>query len=1473
MLISNKYEVESLLGKGSMGEVYKVREVASGTFSALKILPSWLTDHPELLARYYHEAHAIAGLNHPNIVRIIDLDHDDELKFHYFVMEYIHGRKLSDFFEEKKTLALKEIISIARQIGSALQRAHLNAHPLIHRDIRPCNIMLEDHSARAVLMDFGIAKGLNESHMNPGKMMPDTVRYCPPEQLLDEPLDGRADIYALGMVMYEAYTGNQLFAGLTEEQIICSVSSGKGNEPPAFNDSTPIEFKALITKAIARKRTDRHHDMREFLTELETCGSLQEAIKESNKDADIRRENAQAPDQHGQKPEDEAQDHATLVHPTKHREEEAKAMQPHDAAGFQKRAERAKSDVEAVKTEADRYNAKENARTFYGRALHFQSRGEECLKKSSYREAYELFREAFRIYQDAREFAHYKSLKDDAEVLSERVKEAYDEAVKVDAKEGAPTLFKKAIEFEQKANTAFSSEDFPQANRLFRDAIENYVLARQQVIDQQKQLDMLKARKQVLKLWHRARKTGAEQLFGVEFAEALTLKEQGQHWENRQRPEEAAGYYNKAAVLFEQIHNETESLATLDQVEIIKQRLADGMDKFQPLRSWAKEAWSEADAQRGEADAAWHDKQYPLARKLYSRAQEAYNQAQQQAVAEQCAESAQTLQSRTQESQRVADHCEARAYCRTTYQNAIEAQAKGLNSLKNRKFQDAVEHFRKAGETFDRAVEERHQQLKLEIISLQRQARECRAQDHAGPLYHKGLESLLKAEEFREQSCDKRSYDSYREAYRLFKEARETTKHKMEKEEKEDVQLQPPSKTRDRQSWNEPRIKNDTEKSSQVNRLDQTIDLFEEVCTEFDRSEAEADHQSADPERAGSEDKTIVVNRYSGKQRHALSRHGGTKRRAASALAVILLVMAGLMMFDFASTRHPSVATAPRAGLSIKKIMPPEAALSLAGGHGQTFAVEVSDKQKSRPDYTWYLDGKEQAKGDRWTYTPVFNGPESASKEVKVVITDRKGHSLEKMWLVKIVPPAVNHAPRIVNKEPGEQHISLTRREAIVFSAEVSDEDPDDQLAVSWTLDGQEVSRSMAWIYEPGAEGRHEVALTVTDQAGLQDEYVWNITENTPVNNHPPRIVKTEPSEQKIELDAGAVINFSADAADDDSNGALTYTWFVDRHKQSTSNSLDYKVPSEGRHKISLKVADQDGMHTYRTWYITARKPSSACVHVNETDELCLPDSNVANQTGFKDRPATMANSTETRVNHAPGIKNTSPPGQKLDLFLGKPAYFSVEAFDNDPDDRLAYSWSLDGEEQSTNVAWPYTPETLGRHKVTLRVTDREGKQAQRTWLVNAVSPPARCVTLDAGSELCLPDPNAAFQEKSKALTMPPMTANVSAENHPPHIFRTHPFEQRVELLLGHQIVFSAEAGDPDPDDRLAYTWSLDGQPMSSHNTWLYRPDSAGRHAVDLSVTDKAGRKAQRTWHVTVGAPAAACITLEDNSELCMPVR
>jgi serine/threonine protein kinase len=137
MIISHKYEVQDQLGQGSMGVVYKMRHMALETISALKVLPTHLMGNPELVKRFYREARVMARLNHPNIVRVIDIHRDDDLQFYYFVMEYIQGQNLRQYLQERGALSLREVIEITRQVARALDSAHSHNPPVIHREVAP----------------------------------------------------------------------------------------------------------------------------------------------------------------------------------------------------------------------------------------------------------------------------------------------------------------------------------------------------------------------------------------------------------------------------------------------------------------------------------------------------------------------------------------------------------------------------------------------------------------------------------------------------------------------------------------------------------------------------------------------------------------------------------------------------------------------------------------------------------------------------------------------------------------------------------------------------------------------------------------------------------------------------------------------------------------------------------------------------------------------------------------------------------------------------------------------------------------------------------------------------------------------------------------------------------------------------------------------------------------------------------------
>ncbi|MGE4093714.1 MAG: protein kinase, partial [Candidatus Binatia bacterium] len=271
MVISRKYEVVGQLGQGGMGLVYKVRHTTLQNILALKVLPADLMDDEEMLARFYREARVMAHLSHPHIVRVMDIDRDDNMNLHYFVMEYIEGITLGQYIKNKGGLTPPEIIDISRQVAGALSYAHNHNPPIIHRDIKPANIMIEDRTSRMVVMDFGIAKELGSGNSTSSGVVIGTLKYASPEQLRHEPLDGRADVYSLGMVMYEMYTGKQFFAGLDEPTVLGKVLSDQNENEPHFDGATNLALAAIIRKAIAKFREQRYRTMEELLRALDLC--------------------------------------------------------------------------------------------------------------------------------------------------------------------------------------------------------------------------------------------------------------------------------------------------------------------------------------------------------------------------------------------------------------------------------------------------------------------------------------------------------------------------------------------------------------------------------------------------------------------------------------------------------------------------------------------------------------------------------------------------------------------------------------------------------------------------------------------------------------------------------------------------------------------------------------------------------------------------------------------------------------------------------------------------------------------------------------------------------------------------------------------------------------------------------------------------------------------------------------------------
>jgi len=278
-LIKNKLRIVRQVGRGGMGFVYEAFHEGLRVTRALKQIVGDLQDNPEIERRFLHEAQMMARLEHPHIVRVFDIDQEPGFGT-YLLMEFIRGRDLGDVLRQEGRFSYAETLRIGIAVASALDCAHRAG--LVHRDIKPANILIEDGTGRPVVTDFGIAKEVesaneNESFTRTGSFV-GTYRYSSREQIRAEkgvPIDGRADVYSLGVVLYEIFAGRKYLAGMPELKIASCVGYQDDWQPVLdYPEEPPPRFATLIDDAIAPDRDRRVRSAAELVERLEECRRL-----------------------------------------------------------------------------------------------------------------------------------------------------------------------------------------------------------------------------------------------------------------------------------------------------------------------------------------------------------------------------------------------------------------------------------------------------------------------------------------------------------------------------------------------------------------------------------------------------------------------------------------------------------------------------------------------------------------------------------------------------------------------------------------------------------------------------------------------------------------------------------------------------------------------------------------------------------------------------------------------------------------------------------------------------------------------------------------------------------------------------------------------------------------------------------------------------------------------------------------------
>ena len=247
------YAIESLLGRGGMGAVYLATHARLERKVALKMIAPELTDDDDFRARFLRESQLAASLDHPNVIPIYDADEIDGVL--YIAMRYVDGPSLQELIRERGSLSPVDALRIIEQIGGALDAAHRAG--LVHRDLKPANILLAEPGDHAYLCDFGLAKRTSSKGLTRTGTFLGTVDYCSPEQIRGEPLDGRADVYSLGCVLFHCFAGRAPYVRDTE---IAVLHAHLMDPPPLLSGVRPdlSSFDASLVKAMAKDPDDRY---------------------------------------------------------------------------------------------------------------------------------------------------------------------------------------------------------------------------------------------------------------------------------------------------------------------------------------------------------------------------------------------------------------------------------------------------------------------------------------------------------------------------------------------------------------------------------------------------------------------------------------------------------------------------------------------------------------------------------------------------------------------------------------------------------------------------------------------------------------------------------------------------------------------------------------------------------------------------------------------------------------------------------------------------------------------------------------------------------------------------------------------------------------------------------------------------------------------------------------------------------------
>jgi eukaryotic-like serine/threonine-protein kinase len=272
------FQIKRVVGRGGMGVVLHAVDTCLQRDVAIKVLDPELSKDELAVSRFCREARAAASISHENVVAVHQVEHDEGKDLPFLVMELISGESLEKKLERGGRLSLREIVSIGMQTASGLTAAHDKG--LIHRDIKPGNILLEKSGQRVKLTDFGLARAAEDVRLTRSGLVAGTPLYMSPEQAMGEELDARSDLFSLGVVLYELGAGTPPFSGKTPLAVLKRVTEEQPVPLRQLNPELPEWFVRIVDRLLAKKPSERFQSAREVAETLEYFWAL---LKSSEK--------------------------------------------------------------------------------------------------------------------------------------------------------------------------------------------------------------------------------------------------------------------------------------------------------------------------------------------------------------------------------------------------------------------------------------------------------------------------------------------------------------------------------------------------------------------------------------------------------------------------------------------------------------------------------------------------------------------------------------------------------------------------------------------------------------------------------------------------------------------------------------------------------------------------------------------------------------------------------------------------------------------------------------------------------------------------------------------------------------------------------------------------------------------------------------------------------------------------------------